>query len=151
MGRLFCRLMIIIIVLLVLCLVNGVIPTIKSISNQPILAAYSINDNLNLLLRTLYLILIYLPALILTPWAYLSSWFRRKFWYGILVSTIAKSGPAFIKYGQWASSRPDIFTEDLCTHLTKLQSDAPQHRYKLQLGIFYTSIVGLIQLHFLKV
>ena len=29
-------------------------------------------------------------------------------------------GPAFIKWGQWASTRPDIFPADICEELSKL-------------------------------
>lgn len=30
------------------------------------------------------------------------------------------SGPAFIKWGQWASTRPDIFPADICDELSRL-------------------------------
>lgn len=36
---------------------------------------------------------------------------------------------AFIKWAQWASTRPDIFPEDLCTVLASLQSGAPEHSF----------------------
>jgi aarF domain-containing kinase len=36
-------------------------------------------------------------------------------------------GPAFIKWGQWASTRPDLFPQDLCAALEKLQTKAPSH------------------------
>jgi aarF domain-containing kinase len=37
------------------------------------------------------------------------------------------AGPAFIKLGQWAASRPDMFAPDLCAALARLQRDAPPH------------------------
>lgn len=39
------------------------------------------------------------------------------------------AGPAFIKWGQWAATRPDMFPQDLCDSLAVLQTDSPQHRW----------------------
>jgi hypothetical protein len=33
----------------------------------------------------------------------------------------AQAGPAFIKWGQWAATRPDLFPTDLCHSLEQLQ------------------------------
>ncbi len=38
-------------------------------------------------------------------------------------------GPAFIKWGQWAASRQDLFPRDLCEQLEMLQSSAPEHSF----------------------
>ena len=35
------------------------------------------------------------------------------FWYNLLVSSLQRSGPTFIKLGQWASTRADIFNAEL--------------------------------------
>jgi aarF domain-containing kinase len=40
---------------------------------------------------------------------------------------MAGGGAAFIKWGQWISTRPDLFNEDLCVALSHLHSNAPQH------------------------
>ena len=37
------------------------------------------------------------------------------------------SGPAFIKWGQWAATRRDVFPPDLCKELSKLHTQAPVH------------------------
>ena len=37
------------------------------------------------------------------------------------------SGPAFIKWAQWSSSRPDLFPPDLCQRFERLQTAAPSH------------------------
>ena len=37
------------------------------------------------------------------------------------------SGPAFIKWGQWAATRRDVFPPDLCQELSKLHTQAPVH------------------------
>eukprot|EP00951_Prasinocladus_malaysianus_P007341 scaffold52807_cov39-Prasinocladus_malaysianus.AAC.1 len=48
------------------------------------------------------------------------SWFRR---------SLEAAGPAFIKWGQWAASRHDLFPKDLCEQLEMLQSSAPAHSF----------------------
>lgn len=44
-------------------------------------------------------------------------------------NTSSKLQQAFIKWAQWASTRPDIFPEDLCSVLASLQSGAPEHSF----------------------
>jgi aarF domain-containing kinase len=39
------------------------------------------------------------------------------------------AGPAFIKWGQWAATRPDLFPPDACDALAALQTRAPTHAY----------------------
>ncbi|XVF40612.1 hypothetical protein PTKIN_Ptkin01aG0128000 [Pterospermum kingtungense] len=39
------------------------------------------------------------------------------------------AGPAFIKWGQWAATRPDLFPGDPCTKLSELHSKAPEHSF----------------------
>lgn len=56
-------------------------------------------------------------------------WLRRAA-FNMLLFGCRNSGAAFIKWGQWASSRPDLLPEDLCEILTALQQDAPQHSYQ---------------------
>lgn len=36
---------------------------------------------------------------------------------------------AFVKWGQWASTRSDIFPPELCVHLATLQEQAPAHSF----------------------
>ena len=43
---------------------------------------------------------------------------------------ISISGAAFIKWGQWSSTRSDMFPEEFCNLLGELQSNAPRHSYK---------------------
>ncbi|PKI65649.1 hypothetical protein CRG98_013944 [Punica granatum] len=56
----------------------------------------------------------------------------RKRWLRLVHSTLEKAGPAFIKWGQWVATRPDLFPRDLCVELAELQSKAPAHSF------FYT-------------
>jgi len=43
---------------------------------------------------------------------------------------LANAGTAFIKWGQWSSTRPDMFPEPLCAELTVLHSQAPTHGFR---------------------
>ncbi|CAN0857943.1 Probable serine/threonine-protein kinase abkC, partial [Linum grandiflorum] len=53
----------------------------------------------------------------------------RRFFLRVVLRTLELAGPAFIKWGQWAATRPDLFPRDLCTKLSELQTKAPEHRY----------------------
>ena len=52
---------------------------------------------------------------------------RRRRWYRSLRLRLERAGPAFIKWGQWASTRFDRFPPALCAQLQRLQQRAPQH------------------------
>jgi ABC1 atypical kinase-like domain len=61
--------------------------------------------------------------------AYLSPSFRNNYWYKWLAHSMGKSGPAFIKWGQWSSTRPDLFPDAFCDALSALHSNAPAHSW----------------------
>lgn len=83
--------------------------------------------SLQLALRCAYLCLIFSPAIATSGLAMISVLFRTHVWFWILSRSIAISGAAFIKWGQWASTRPDIFPPELCRALAELQASAPEH------------------------
>ena len=90
---------------------------------------YSISNTAKLFVRSLYLLLLFAPIL-MTSWiAYFSSIFRTKIWFKLLSLAIASSGAAFIKWGQWASIRSDMFPEEFTQLLSELQSNAPYHSW----------------------
>ncbi|KAJ4760896.1 Protein kinase superfamily protein [Rhynchospora pubera] len=90
---------------------------------------YSILEGVRLVFRTLYLIALFLPATSLAPFSdCLGPEFRKK-WLRLVHRSLEKAGPAFIKWGQWAATRPDLFPNDLCLELTKLHSTAPSHSF----------------------
>ncbi|KAL8167839.1 hypothetical protein V2J09_009338 [Rumex salicifolius] len=82
-----------------------------------------------LLLRTFYLTVLFSPCIVMAPFADTFGIEFRRFWLHIVHQTLERAGPAFIKWGQWAATRPDLFPTDLCAELTKLHSDAPQHSF----------------------
>ena len=56
---------------------------------------------------------------------------KRSLWDWYLLWVLEKSGPTFIKLGQWASTRPDLFPIHLCRTLGKLQSRVDPHAYMI--------------------
>lgn len=45
----------------------------------------------------------------------------------ILTTCLERSGPVFIKLGQWASTRPDIFDPSICQYLERLHENVKPH------------------------
>ncbi|KAI1619000.1 aarF domain-containing kinase [Exophiala viscosa] len=86
-------------------------------------------------LRFFYLAFIFVPVIVTVPVVLIGS--RRKdrddersgtlWWYGFLVTAMERAGPAFIKLGQWAASRSDIFPVEMCRIMSTLHSNAPAH------------------------
>ena len=86
-------------------------------------------------IRFVQLVFIFVPVIIAVP----ALWLGRRqphrdgersgtlWWYGFLVQSMEWAGPAFIKLGQWAASRSDIFPNEMCDIMSKLHSNAPAH------------------------
>ncbi|KAI2628195.1 ABC1 family protein [Xylaria nigripes] len=85
--------------------------------------------------RLCHLIVIFVPVVLSVPAIWIG---YRQFdhdnersgtlwWYKFLVQSMEAAGPAFIKLGQWAASRTDIFPHELCNIMSKLHSNAPAH------------------------
>ncbi|KIX02405.1 uncharacterized protein Z518_08346 [Rhinocladiella mackenziei CBS 650.93] len=85
--------------------------------------------------RFLHLVVIFVPVIATIPAVFIGP--RRKdrdneragtiWWYGFLVNSMERAGPAFIKLGQWAASRSDIFPAEMCRMMSGLHSNAPAH------------------------
>ncbi|WVZ66334.1 hypothetical protein U9M48_015573 [Paspalum notatum var. saurae] len=90
---------------------------------------WSIWEGITLLIRAVHLTFLFFPATALAPFAdKFNVEFRRR-WLTLVRRTLEKAGPAFIKWGQWAATRPDLFPSDLCVELAKLHSAAPVHGF----------------------
>jgi aarF domain-containing kinase len=84
-------------------------------------------------------LVIFVPVILSVP----AIWFGRRhsdkdgersgtlWWYGFLVRSMELAGPAFIKLGQWAASRTDIFPTAMCDTMSKLHSNAPAHSMRV--------------------
>ncbi|KAG6034582.1 hypothetical protein E4U41_006488 [Claviceps citrina] len=85
--------------------------------------------------RFLQLLVIFVPVIVTVPAIWLGARQPGRdnersgtlWWYGFLVQSMELAGPAFIKLGQWAASRSDIFPNEMCDTMSKLHSNAPAH------------------------
>ncbi|XP_044462363.1 probable serine/threonine-protein kinase abkC isoform X2 [Mangifera indica] len=91
---------------------------------------YSGVESVILLVRTLYLMILFSPSIMMAPLADCLGPQFRQLWLHVILKTLEKAGPAFIKWGQWAATRPDLFPRDLCKKLSELHTKAPEHSYE---------------------
>ncbi|KAE9377342.1 ubiquinone biosynthesis protein-like protein [Stipitochalara longipes BDJ] len=86
-------------------------------------------------LRFLHLVVIFVPVLVSVPAVWVGKRNKTRgdersgtlWWYSFLVRSMERAGPAFIKLGQWAASRTDIFPTEMCEIMSQLHSNAPAH------------------------
>uniref|UniRef100_A0A060T8L2 ARAD1D12386p n=1 Tax=Blastobotrys adeninivorans TaxID=409370 RepID=A0A060T8L2_BLAAD len=64
-------------------------------------------------------------------------------WYRFLTFTMELAGPSFIKLGQWAASRTDIFSEVCCDYLSRMHSNAKAHSFRQTKRIVMRAFNGL--------
>ncbi|KAE8440893.1 hypothetical protein EG329_006339 [Mollisiaceae sp. DMI_Dod_QoI] len=89
-------------------------------------------------LRFLHLVFIFVPVIVSVPAIWVGSRDKERggerkgclWWYAFLVRGMERAGPAFIKLGQWAASRSDIFPTEMCDIMSNLHSNAPAHSLK---------------------
>ncbi|KAI1097335.1 ABC1 family protein [Jackrogersella minutella] len=85
--------------------------------------------------RFVELVFIFIPVILSVPAIWIGSRQPDRddersgtlWWYRFLVKAMETAGPAFIKLGQWAASRTDIFPTEMCDIMSKLHSHAPAH------------------------
>ena len=82
-----------------------------------------------LAIRAAKLSCIFAPVTTTSPLALVSRQFREKIWYKWVASCLASAGAATIKWGQWASTRNDMFPLELCDALSELHNSAPSHSW----------------------
>lgn len=94
-------------------------------------------------LRFFHLVVLFGPVIITSPMLLVGRSDRRRkrgrpsgeeeeawgavWWYGFLVNQMERAGPSFIKLGQWAASRADLFPASLCEKMSKLHSNGAPH------------------------
>ncbi|VDK77108.1 unnamed protein product [Litomosoides sigmodontis] len=76
---------------------------------------------IKIILRIVSLSLFFTPLLITFPIAYIWSGFAELWWRWMLWM-LQRSGPTFIKLGQWASTRRDIFAKGFCDRMSVLHT-----------------------------
>ncbi|XP_028304027.1 uncharacterized aarF domain-containing protein kinase 2 isoform X2 [Gouania willdenowi] len=79
-------------------------------------------------IRALVLLLKFGPVILLCPLALVSTrWASR--WLDALLWVTESSGPTFIKLGQWASTRRDIFSQQFCEKFSRLHVRVRPHSW----------------------
>ncbi|KAF2834775.1 ABC1-domain-containing protein [Patellaria atrata CBS 101060] len=86
-------------------------------------------------IRFLHLVIIFVPVILTVPAIWVGKRIKEKdnersgtiWWYEFLVKSMERAGAAFIKLGQWAASRSDIFPTQMCLIMSSLHSHAPAH------------------------
>ncbi|KAJ1419680.1 hypothetical protein B484DRAFT_364998 [Ochromonadaceae sp. CCMP2298] len=84
-------------------------------------------DLLKALLRCGMLWLYFLPPIAALPMLALQQEAWSRWWWVLLRQSICLSGPCFIKFGQWAGMRTDLFRPSICAELAQLQAGAQEH------------------------
>uniref|UniRef100_A0A8D1G628 AarF domain containing kinase 2 n=1 Tax=Sus scrofa TaxID=9823 RepID=A0A8D1G628_PIG len=82
--------------------------------------------HLRIWLRAGALLVKFFPLLLLYPFTYLAP-SVSSLWLYLLLKATETSGPTYIKLGQWASTRRDLFSEAFCTQFSKLHVRVPPH------------------------
>ncbi|KAI1380245.1 ABC1 family protein [Hypoxylon crocopeplum] len=100
--------------------------------------------------RFVELFCIFIPVILAVPAIWIGSRQTNRdnersgtlWWYSFLVKSMERAGPAFIKLGQWAASRTDIFPTEMCEIMSKLHSNAPAHSLEATMRIVEKAFDG---------
>ncbi|KAI5947981.1 putative aarF domain-containing protein kinase 2 [Manis javanica] len=82
--------------------------------------------HLRIWLRAGALLMKFFPLLLLYPLTYVAPSVSN-LWLHLLLKATETSGPTYIKLGQWASTRRDLFSEAFCAHFSKLHVQVTPH------------------------
>ncbi|CDR45820.1 CYFA0S20e00562g1_1 [Cyberlindnera fabianii] len=101
--------------------------------------------------RFIELSCLFLPVLLFVPISYFGRRDPKRgnvrsgelAWYVLLRFALEHAGASFIKLGQWAASRTDIFTQQFCDELGNLHSHAKKHSLSHTKKILSSSFGGL--------
>ncbi|XP_071088204.1 uncharacterized aarF domain-containing protein kinase 2-like [Haliotis cracherodii] len=82
-----------------------------------------------IVIRACRLFITFTPLLLMYPFTLISKTLRSLWWQMLLIA-VEFSGPAFVKLGQWASTRRDLFSKEFCDRFSKLHHHAKTHSWK---------------------
>lgn len=74
-------------------------------------------------LRAVELAILFSPAAITFPLVWFAGGSLWRWWIALSLRLVQRAGPTFIKLGQWASTRPDVFPVDMCHTFSALHDD----------------------------
>ena len=92
---------------------------------------FTLPEKVYVIVRCVYLAFIFSPTVILYGMSRLfhSTNLESLAW-SYTMRAVQTAGPAFVKLGQWASTRRDIFSEEFCNSLSQLHASCQSHRWK---------------------
>jgi aarF domain-containing kinase len=92
---------------------------------------FTLLEKTYVVLRFVYLSILFSPSAILYGISRLfrSSKLESVAW-SYTMRALQTAGPAFVKLGQWASTRRDIFSEEFCNSLSQLHSCCHSHQWQ---------------------
>lgn len=101
--------------------------------------------------RFLELSCIFMPIILLYPLCFFGAKDKSNdnirsgalLWYRLLRRCAELAGPSFIKLGQWAASRTDIFSKQMCDELSVLHSNSRPHSLAATKRIISKSFEGI--------
>jgi aarF domain-containing kinase len=102
-----------------------------------------------LLQRAMYLGFLFFPLVALSPMCWIGEGSKND-WFKLLKWTLENAGPAFLKWGQWAATRPDLFSPNVCETLELLQTQAPMHEYNHTRNVIESSFGEAIETLFVE-
>jgi aarF domain-containing kinase len=88
------------------------------------------------ILRFVELVVVASPAIITAPFALLFPSLFANVWWKLLRVTLESAGATWIKLGQWAGTRPDLFDPKLLANISGLWDRAPPHSFRKSKAIF---------------
>jgi len=90
-------------------------------------------ETIRIIFRAFFLISVYLPLIYIITATYLAECFGFKdsmcYAWSYFVWATAKAGPMWIKFAQWAATRPDIFPPAFCKLCSQFHYYAPIHSW----------------------
>ena len=91
---------------------------------------FTLREKIYVIFRCLYLACLFSPTLVLYGASRLfrSTRLETLSW-AYTMRAVQMAGPAFIKLGQWASTRRDLFSEEFCDSLSQLHASCQAHRW----------------------
>lgn len=100
--------------------------------------------------RFLHLVFIFVPVMVSVPMIFFGTRdpehdnerYGSLLWYRFLVYQMESAGPTFIKLGQWAASRTDIFPDEMCDMMSKLHSNVTAHSLRKTKAIIRKAFGG---------
>uniref|UniRef100_A0A8R1ET95 ABC1 domain-containing protein n=1 Tax=Caenorhabditis japonica TaxID=281687 RepID=A0A8R1ET95_CAEJA len=94
---------------------------------MPVVLIAAVYSALRKMLRCVGLLIRFSPVLITYPFTRIEA--IENIWWKLLLWAVQNSGPTFIKLGQWASTRRDIFSKKFCDRLSVLHIQTKKKRF----------------------